>query len=194
MKRLTLSLLVLLTASAAFALDTTHRGNRVGILLTPARYEGADDRMSSAIRKYLRDELQKSGFDAFEAKATYDDLNRNMDSAADYYVEIAASDAAADSHGGVGVGAGAVAVDVSLVVAHVAAEIRLYDGRSLELVRRFELDHSKKGVAPTSIGIGVPGLLGWVSVPVMEIAQFKRAAHEVARDAASRIAEYKQAE
>ncbi len=186
--------LVLLASVSALGLDTTHRGNRVGILLTPARYEGTDERMASAIRKYLREELQKSGFDAFDTKTTYDDLSRNVDSAADYYVEIAASDAAADSHGGVGVGAGAVAVDVSLVVAHVAAEVRLYDGRSLELIRRFDLDHSKKGVAPTSIGIGVPGLIGWVSVPVMEIAQFKRAAHEVARDAASRIAEYKQAE
>src|SRR5581483_8309031 len=191
MKRASLLLAVLLAAGSALALDTTHRGNRVGILLTPARYEGADERMASAIRKYLREELQKGGFDA---KATYDDLNRNADSAADYYVEIAASDASSGSQGGVGLGAGAVAVDVSLVVAHVAAEIRLYDGRSLELIRRFELEHSKRGLAPSSIGVGVPGLIGWVSLPVMEIAQFKRAAHDVARDAAARIAEYKQAE
>src|SRR5205814_1510330 len=128
-------LLLLLAASSTFALDTTKRGNRVGVLITPARYaSGAESAMAASIGKYLREELQKAGFDAFLTNVTYDDLSRNATTAADYYVEVASSDSSAGSKGGVDIGTGPVVVDISVVVAHVAAEVRLYDGRTLELI------------------------------------------------------------
>src|SRR5213075_865214 len=124
MKRLALSLLIVLTAASAFALDTTKRGNRIGVLVTRDRYErGAEAAMSASIGKYLREELQKAGFDAFLTDVTYDDLTRNVTVAADYYVEVASSDTSGGTPGGVGVGGGPIAVDVSVVVAHVAAEV-----------------------------------------------------------------------
>jgi hypothetical protein len=196
MKRLPILLLLLLTTTAAFALDTTKRGNRIGVLVTPARYEsgGAESALSASIGKYLREELQKSGFDAFQTNVTYDELSRNATVNADYYVEVTASDSTGGSPAGIGVGNSNVGVDISLVIAHVAAEVRLYDGRTLELIRRFELEKSRKGIAPTSISIGGTGLFGWIAVPIAEAVQFRRAAHAVAKEAAMQVAEYRQAD
>jgi hypothetical protein len=195
MKRLALSFLIVLTAASAFALDTTKRGNRIGVLVTRDRYEhGAEAAMSASIGKYLREELQKAGFDAFLTDVTYDDLTRNVTVAADYYVEVTSSDTSGGTPGGVGVGSGPIAVDVSVVVAHVAAEVRLYDGRSLEMIRRFELHQSKKGIAPTSISIGGGGIWGWFSIPITEVVQFRRAAHSIAKDAATQVAGFRQGE
>lgn len=195
MKRLALSLLIVLTAASAFALDTAKRGNRIGVLVTRDRYEkGAEAAMAASIGKYLCEELQKAGFDAFLTNVTYDDLSRNVTTAADYYVEVASSDTSGGAPGGVGVGSGPVAVDISVVVAHVAAEVRLYDGRSLELIRSFELHQSKKGIAPTSISIGGGGIWGWFSIPITEVVQFRRAARSIAKDAATQVAEFRQAD
>jgi hypothetical protein len=195
MKRLSISLLLLLVAGSALAFDTTKRGTRIGVLTAPGRYEaGAETALSASIGKYLREELQKSGFDAFQTNVTYDELSRNATVNADYYIEVTSSDSTAGSPGGIGVGTSNVGVDISVVVARVAAEVRLYDGRTLELVRRFELTRSKKGIAPTSISIGAPGLFGWIAIPITEIVQFRRAAHEIAREAASQVAEYRQAD
>src|SRR6185295_4712828 len=111
MKRFAIALLLLLAGTAAFALDTTKRGNRIGILRTAAHHEEQqDEAMASAIRRYLREELSKGGYDAFDAQIAYDDLNRNATVNADYYIEIAASDAGAGSYGGIGVGGPNVAV------------------------------------------------------------------------------------
>jgi hypothetical protein len=195
MKRLSISLLLVLVAGSALAFDTTKRGTRIGVLTAPGRYEaGAETALSASIGKYLREELQKSGFDAFQTNVTYDELSRNATVNADYYIEVTSSDSTAGSPGGIGVGTSNVGVDISVVVARVAAEVRLYDGRTLELVRRFELTRSKKGIAPTSISIGAPGLFGWLATPINEIGQFRRAAHEIAREAASQVAEYRQAD
>ncbi|HJW94737.1 MAG TPA: hypothetical protein VJ901_14055 [Thermoanaerobaculia bacterium] len=196
MKRLAVALLIVLSAASAFALDTTKRGNRIGVLVTRDRYtdRGAEAAMAASIGKYLREELQKAGFDAFLTDVTYDELARNTTSAADYYVEVASSETSGGSPGGVGVGNRDLGVDISVVVAHVAAEVRLYDGRSLELIRRFELQQSKKAIAPTSISIGGSGIWGWFSIPITEVVQFRRAAHGIAKDAATQLAEYRQAD
>jgi hypothetical protein len=192
MKRAALALLLLAAATSALAFDTTKRGNRVGVLVARARYvSGPESAMAASIGKYLREELQKSGFDAFDANVTYDELARNATTSADYYVEVSSSDSSSHSPAGIGVGGNSVAVDISVIVAHVAAEVRLYDGRTLELIRRFDLERSNKGIAPTSIGIGTPGLFGWIAIPIAEIVQFRRVAHDVARDAAAHIAGYR---
>jgi hypothetical protein len=195
MKRALLTLLLLLVATSTFALDTTKRGNRIGVLVTRDRYaQGPESAMAAAIGKYLRDELQKAGFEAVLTNITYDELNRNAAEAYDYYVEVASSETSGGAPAGIGVGTASVAVDLSVVVTHVAAEVRLYDGRSLELIRRFDLKQSKKGIAPTSIAIGGGGLFGWISIPISEIVQFRRAAHAVAKDAATQVADYRSAE
>jgi hypothetical protein len=194
MKRIAVPLLVILLASgSALALDTSHRGNRIGILQPALRYQSHDAAMSSSIRKYLRDELRKGGFDAFDANATYDDLDRNGANAADYYIDIASSDAQSGSYGGIGVGGDNVAVDIGLVVARVAAEVRVYNGKTLELVQRFDLGKSKRGIAPTGVGIGGSHVLAWIATPFVEMAQFRAAARDVAHDAAARVTQYVQA-
>ena len=192
MKRAVLALLLVTAATSALAFDSAKRGNRIGVLITSERYaQGPERAMAAEIGKYLRDELQKGGFDAFLMNVTYDQLSRNATEAADYYVEVTSSESSSGAKGGVGVDAGPVGVDISLVVAHVAAEVRLYDGRSLELIRRFELHQSKKGIAPTSIGIGGGNIFGWIAIPIADLVQFRRAAHAVAKDAATQVAEYR---
>lgn len=146
--------------------------------------------MSSAVRNFLQAELHKAGFDAFDAHATYDALRRDEADAPDYWIEIASSSGGGPV-GGVGVGGSHVVVDISVVVARVAAEVRVYDGRSLELVQRFELDRTKTGVMPTSIGVGGRDLFGWIALPIMHYAQYRAAAREVARDAALRVAQWR---
>lgn len=194
MKRLPILLLLVLAATSAFALDTVTRGKRIGVLVSRERYEGAESAMSASIAKYLREELVKAGFDAFDTKVTYDELSRNATTAADYYIEITSSDSTGGVPGGIGIGNSSVGVDISVVIARVAAEVRLYDGRSLELVHRFELDKSRKGIAPTSISIGGSNLFAWIAIPITEVVQFRRAAHAVAKEAAIQVAEYRQAD
>src|SRR5438045_1116765 len=132
MKRL-LPLFVLFSfATSAFAIDETppqiKPGDRIGILRMPERYmSGSDGSVVANLRNYLGEELRHAGFDAYDAKVTYDDLRRNGEANADYYVEIVAADGNAASEGGVGIGGDNVGVSISLVVSRVAAAVRVFD-------------------------------------------------------------------
>jgi hypothetical protein len=66
--------------------------------------------------------------------------------------------------------------------------MRLYDGRTLELIDRFDLRQRRTTLAPTGIGVGRMPFVGWIAVPLVQRAQYRAAAREVARDAADRIA------
>lgn len=164
-------------------------GDRIGVLRMSSRYaEGADETVATTLQKDLRRELRAVGFDAFDARASYDDLSRGSVSHADYYVEVVSSDADNRSVGGGGAAIGRVAVDIDVVVSRVAAEIRVYDGRTLELVDRFDLRNRRTAVVPTGIGVGHRFVWAFIALPLVQYGQYRSAAHEIARQAAERIA------
>jgi hypothetical protein len=191
MRRWTLFLIVAGLAGSAVAFDPTIHGNRIGVLDPAARYDSRDNEAVVMIERYLCDELRSRGFDAFPVGRSYEALTRFDPLNADYYVEIAGSDGATTPVGGVAVGTENIAVDLGIIVSRVATQIRLYDGRTLDLVRTFDLQKRSTSVVPTGIGVG-----GWsgrlffsAAIPLFQWRQVRSAAHGVARDAASAVSE-----
>ena len=175
------ALFLCLAALPAFGLTPLTRGNRIGILRAPESF-------ANAIGTNLRDELSQRGFKAFDARGTFEDVQRGGVSAADFYVEVVWSDATQHHVASVGANVGPAVVDVGVVVARVAAELRLYDGRTLELIDRYDLRDSRTAVAPTGVGLGTRSLWGYIVLPIVQRQQYRAAAHEVAVQAAERIA------
>jgi hypothetical protein len=190
MKRLLL-LGLLLATTPLFAINTAmlRRGDRIGVLRMSQRFDvAAEQTVADAIESRLPRALHDRGFDAFDTGRTYDDLRNGDAPEAAYYVEVVGARAGDREAAGVGVGAENVYAGIGVVVSRVAAEVRLYDGRTLELVDRWDLSKKSTAVVPTSVGIG--GRFVWASIalPFVHYGQYRSAAHDVARQAAERIA------
>lgn len=191
MKRPAVGLLLLLVSAPLLALNTNvlRRGDRIGVLRMSDQFD-AD--MERAVVRTLESDLPRAlrarGFDAFDARLTYDDLRRGDAGGAAYYVEVVSARAGEREAAGIGAGVGGVYTTVSVVVARVAAEVRLYDGKSLALIDRFDLSEKRTSVAPTSVGLGGRYLWAELALPFMQYGQYRSAAHDVARQAAERIA------
>ena len=179
-----LALLCLLALPAFGLTKPLAPGVRIGVIRMPDEYES----LTRTIERNLCQELQARGFQSFDTGMTYDEMQRRGVPNADYYVEIGSSDAAGNTVGGVGTGIGSVFVDIAVIRAHVAAEVRLYDGRTLELVDRYDLRGSHTAAVPAGVGIGTRWLFASVALPFVRHAQYRAAAREIARDAADRIA------
>jgi len=141
------------------------------------------------VRESLRDELRTQGFDVVMTTVTYDSLQRH-DNIADYYVEITSAERDAGQDGvSVGVGTRGAGVEVGAVTGVAHAELRLFDGRTLDLIRSYDLENHSTGLAPTSIGTGGRNVFASIFIaPIFERVQMRNAARAVARDAARRIA------
>lgn len=190
MRRAAFALLTFLVAVPLFAITGTPiRGNRIAVLRIGDRYNGAEAAVADSVLSGLTRELRGMGFDAYESDLAYDDLRRFENGAPAYYVEIVSGRAADHAVGEVGLTNGVIGGTIGLVVSHVAAEVRLYDGRSLEVVRSFDVRHRSTTVAPTGIGIGGRWSWLWVGLPVLRYGEYRNAAREVAHDAAKQIAE-----
>jgi hypothetical protein len=177
-------------AVPAFGLVQTPRpGDRIGILRMSDQYtHGAEQTVANTVQSDLRRELRVLGFDAFDARVTYEELMRQPSPNADFFVEVVSSHAVNHPRGGVAVAAGGVAMDVGLVVARVAAEVRVCDGRTLNEIAHFDLQKDNTAFLPMAIGIGGRSLWGYFALPFVQYGQYRAAAHEVARQAALRIA------
>jgi len=177
-------------AVPAFGLTRSPRpGDRIGVLRMSEHFSyGAERMVANALQHDLRDELLKLGFSAFDARLTYDDVRQRGAENADFYVEVISSRASGRPMGGVGAAVGNVAVEVAVVVGQVAAEVRLYDGRTLNLIERYDLEKRGTAVVPTGIGIGGRSIWASIMLPFVEYGQYRAAAHDVARQAAARIA------
>jgi hypothetical protein len=190
MRRLIL-LLATLTAVPAFAFTFNPRpGDRIGVLRMSGRYGyRAEQTVASTVQNDLRRELQLLGFKAFDAGLTYDELlRRGPANDADYYVEVLSSDADGRSLGEAGAAVGGLAVEAGVVVARVAAEVRLYDAKSLNELNTFDLRRDSTAVVPTGIGIAGRSIWAGIMLPFVQYGQYRSAAHDVARQAARRIA------
>ena len=163
------------------------RGDRIGVLRAPDEY--AYQAITKAIAKDLRAELQSRGFHTFSTDVTFNELQQGDGAPADYYVEVVSSSAAGREYGAAGAAVGPVVVDVAVESSEVAAEVRLYDGRTLELLDRYELQRKQTTAVPAGVGIGTRSIWAAFALPFVRDAQFRARAHDIAREAAARIAD-----
>ena len=108
-------------------------------------------------------------------------------SEADLLVEVSGSHGAQHEVAGVGVGDAHVSTTLGVVISRVAAEVRLYDARTHELVDHYELSKSKTAVVPTSLGLGDGRFFVYSVVPIARHFQYRSAIRDVATEAAERI-------
>jgi len=190
MKPLLIAIACTALAASAMAIHVEGKpGDRIGVLMVSQQAASATDiRIAESVLNYLRDELTARGFDAFRMQTTYDLLRRDDRPAAAYFIEIVSSHAEANMQGSVAAAMGPVATEFGMVVGRVAAEVRVYDGRTLEMVDHLDLSQSHTVVAPTGIGIRGFPIVGWIAVPIAQRTQIRAASHAVAREAADRIA------
>jgi hypothetical protein len=186
MKQLSFLLAPLLVAVSASAI-TTERPPRIALLDLAPRYEMQVDAFGT-MRDSLREALKQHGFDVFTTADRYDDLARSNDGHAEYYVEIVGTDREARVNGGGDVAVGALAVGVSSVKHRELVELRLYDGKTLDVIRTYQLDASSNSLVPTAIGLRSCNFFFSLFLsPWTERAPARRAIHAVAREAARRI-------
>lgn len=177
-------------AAAVLMLITGSHAPRVALLDLSPRAE-VSPRSFAIVRNAMRDELRARGVDVVVSTATYESLQRH-DNLADYVVEITN----VQHEGGDGpvrgvIGAGPAGVEVSTMRGTAQAEMRLFDGRTLELIDSYALESDSSGLAPTAIGVGNREVFASVLVlPIFEQAYARNAARKVGRDAARRIAEH----
>lgn len=188
MKRLALFVIVGFMALPVLAFNPGPvAGDRIAVLSTSAGEHETSAHVAAMVQRYLAGELQSAGFDAFDTSLTYDDLAAGSDAGADFYVELVGGERTETQEGDVlGVGGGWAAAEMGTVVARVAAGLRLYDARTLELIDAFRIKARDVAFVPTAIAVG--GRFGvWVDVPLARGA-VRRAARGAARDAAQMLA------
>jgi len=188
---LCLTLLMLSSASTAWAFDTTRRTERRGSRIAVLRGEhDAQIAMTHALRR----ELRERGLDAYDAERTYDEAFEERASNADYLVEVAEVEPFSEDYGGVGVGGRHADVELGIVVSRLRAEVRVYDGATMELIARENLSKRKTALMPTSVGIGGNAIYAVLALPFLERAQHRSIARAAARDAAAIVIDVVQGE
>ncbi len=190
MKRLTLTLCLLLAAGSAYAFDPvpSREPVRIGILRAPAAYyyENAEQ-VHRAVVTSLRDRLRSRGFEVTLVDATYDEIAHSDGRPdADYLVEIA-GDSRTEDHGGMGVSGPHAAVSLGMLVSDVAADVFVYDGVTLEELEHESMSKRDKAFVPTGVGIGGTNIFAWIATPIIERAQVRGVARDLARDIATRV-------
>ena len=192
MKRVLFAVALLLVAAPAFAFKPERAARserpRVGVLRMSQEWERTERSVASMMVRYLRDELRKQGLDAYDTELTYEEVANGDGEQADYYVEILGAGGDSGSYAGLGIGTYDVGVSVDLVVSTVAAELRVYDGNTGEVVLSESLSKRKKAVMPTSVHFGGSRIFAAIAVPFVQHAQFKSVTRSAARDAAQRVA------
>jgi hypothetical protein len=183
-------LLAFAIAVPAFSFVATPRpGDRIGVLRISGQFNSHTERsVAGTIQSGLVSELKGLKFDAFDARLTFDEVSRKMPGDADFYVEVISGGADGHQAGNVGVGISHVAVQVGVVVAQVAAQVRVYDGHTLNELATFDLQKDNTAVVPTGIGITGYQIFAAIALPIFQYGQYKMAAHQVAYEAALRIA------
>jgi hypothetical protein len=77
---------------------------------------------------------------------------------------------------------------MEVIAARVAAELRVYDARTLEIVEKQSLSKRRTSMMPTSIGIGGRAFYAIIAAPLQRLGA-KSAAQAVARQAADLVAD-----
>lgn len=180
MKRLLIAMLLLATPAVAFAFDAKRTAPRVGVLR-------GHHALQLDVAESLRKELRSRGVDAFDAVRTFDEAVQDGAAVADFYVEIVGGDVSTGEYGGIGVGTRHAGVSLGVLVSRVAAELRIYDGETMELLESRDLSKRATSVAPTSVGFGGGSLFAYIALPYIERAQVRRVVRATGRDAAMHV-------
>ena len=190
MKRLVAVLaLALFLVQPALAFDTRKStGNRITVLQAPVYRGEYEDRVSARVRERLVDELRSRGFDAVDGRVTYDVLQREAPLDSDLYVELAPSRIDERPVAGVALPIPSGAVDIAVIVSRVAAELRVYDGRSLALISKRHLHAQNATVMPVAARAGGSRISAAIVLPFVEYARYRAAVNAVVGDAADEIA------
>ena len=179
MKRLLLVLCLMLAATSAFAFDAKKGADSIGVL------RGEQD-VESAVERSLIGELQKRGFDAFDVGLTYEELlDQEAVPIADYIVVIDGGQAQTADYGGVDVVGRHADVSLGVVVSKLAAQLRLYDGDTMELIATSDLSKRTAALMPTYVGIGGGSIYASLALPFIERVQHRSVARKAAREAAT---------
>jgi hypothetical protein len=189
MKRLTLTLLLLLATGAAYAFDpaSSREPVRVGILRAPAAFDYDNaEHVHRAVTTSLRDALRGRGFEVRMIDASFDELPRDGEPLADFLIEIA-GDSRTEDRGGVGVAGRHASVSLGMLVSDVATDVFVYDGATLEELAHEQMSKRDKAFVPTSVGIGGGNLFAWLATPIIERAQVRGVARDLGRDIAARV-------
>ncbi|HEX6158776.1 MAG TPA: hypothetical protein VF111_01335 [Thermoanaerobaculia bacterium] len=186
MKRFAFALcLLLLVPAVAYAFEPEPRSDerpmRIGLLRIP---NGGT--VGEQIVEHIRRELRSAGYDAYTIPATYEEVRDGMGADADFYVEVV-SDAHTTPAAGIGVGGRNVGVSVAVVVSEIAGELRIFDGRSMELLASHDLQERRSSVLPTGIGVGNGHFAVDVALPFARWAQNRRVMRGAAREAAAAV-------
>jgi hypothetical protein len=179
MKRLLLAVSIAFLATSVFAFDASKNAVRIGVL--QGTFDG-----ESRIGRALIGELRGRGFDAFDARRTYEELlDEEAVPIADYVIEIRGGEPRTMDHGGVGIATAHADVELGIVTSRMDAELRVYDGDTMELVAKNDLKKSSTALMPTGVGIGGGSIFAYIAMPMIERAQHRNVAKKVAREAAS---------
>jgi hypothetical protein len=176
-----LLLIALLLPGAAFAFDRAPGKDRIGIL---QRSDARHSYVQRCVLDSLQRELRQRGFDVYLERATFDELSLDPDRDADYYIDVV-GDGETEDWGGVDIGGRHGDVSIGVLASHVAAEVRIYEGRTLQVLATKSMSKHSTAVVPTSIGVGGRDLFAVFALPFLERAQVR----SVARAAAKQMAE-----
>jgi hypothetical protein len=184
-----LVLLFVVLVQPAYAFDPTFRGgNRVTLLQAPLYNAGnAELQLARNLRHRLVSELRGRGFEAVDSERTYADVQNEGRAVSGLYVEIAPSDVDSSATGAVAIDTRGAGVDLAMIVSRIAAELRVYDGRTFELIAKRHLSHQNVSVVPTGIGAGSYRLSVWFALPFVQYARYRAAAGAVVREAVEEI-------
>jgi hypothetical protein len=180
MKRLLLAMLAVIPALPAVALDPSPSVVKIGVLRGEADIE-------RTVARELTRELRERGFDAFDARRTYDEAVQDGAAVADVYVEVVGGSSAED-FGGIGVGGVHAEASLAILVARVTGEVRIYDGETLEMIAGGPVERKSTALVPTGVGFGSRAFFAWLAVPVAERLQMRRVVRAAARQAALVVA------
>ena len=177
MKRLIATLCLTLTATTAFAFDSTRRTERIAVLRGPHEVQSA---MADALRR----ELRQRGYDAFDAERTYEEVMDDAAVIADYVVEFATAEPSTYDSAVVGVGGRYGDVGIGRVTSKMHVEVRVYDAETMERIASEILSKKSSAWMPTSVGVGGGVFYAVFGLP-FERAQERKVARAAAREAAS---------
>ena len=188
MKRFLAAVVLLLIPGVLYAFDTKKHAPKIGVL-RPDRYDHADARLvADSVAQVAREELRERGLDAYDTKLTFDEVADGKGEDADYYVEIRGTGAEGGSYGGIGIGTWDAGISIEVLVARVAAEVRVYDGPTGDLLHTEALSKKKTTVMPTSISVDGSRLYAVIAMPFVQAAQYRSAARAAAKSAANVLA------
>lgn len=187
MKRTLAVVCLMIMVTPAYAFDPTPERERIGVLRPGESFTSGAAAIEKTLYETVCAELRVRGFEVVDVEGGFEELAMDPDRDADWYVELVPANAESADYGGVGVGGRQGGVTLGVVVSRIAAEARVYRGRTLELLATESLAKRNTALLPTSVGVGGSHIFAALALPFVTRAQERSVARAAGRDLASRI-------